>query len=504
MFKQFFRKPDENDAMFSKGVKLLQLGKYKEAIQLFDRVIETYSEYPGAWFHKGYALRMLGKHEATQCFDRAIAEILVYKGENLLNSRKCDEAFKFFDNALEIEPKLGSAWAGKGRAFEAQGNSEEAINCYNKLEEIDPVSAGDSFYYLSGTLLNLGRNEVTAKCKNQAFYIDPLYKIVWPLKGSAFRYEEALRCCDKALSNGSIFSDLCWPIKGQALNCLGRFKEALKCFDKALEIDPKSAESLSGKGYALEALGMCDEAGLYYKKATETNPISSTFELAQQAVALISSGSFEKAIECFAKALEIYPKYSPLWINKGYAFASLGHHVKAIECYTKALENEPNLLEALFNKGCSLALLSQHEEAIKCWDKVLEIDPENAAAVYKKGNDLHHLNRHEESITCYTKALEIDPKNLKLWCIKGVLLNILGRHEEASDCFDKASGFDLNYPLLWLIISESYKKVGRYKEAEKFSQKALEIDPKCAEGMIDKDAYFLNLLFNDEKSLTMN
>ena len=38
-----------------------------------------------------------------------------------------------------------------------------------------------------------------------------------------------------------------WEKKGWALGGLGRYEEALKCYDKALEINPKNANVLSAK-----------------------------------------------------------------------------------------------------------------------------------------------------------------------------------------------------------------------------------------------------------------
>jgi len=51
------------------------------------------------------------------------------------------------------------------------------------------------------------------------------------------KFEEALRCFDKAIEINPNFADV-WLTKGSILGILGRYEEALQCFDRALEIDP--------------------------------------------------------------------------------------------------------------------------------------------------------------------------------------------------------------------------------------------------------------------------
>jgi tetratricopeptide (TPR) repeat protein len=47
--------------MDTKGYTLGKLGKYNEAIQAYDRVIQIDSNYTDAWNEKGLSLKKLGK-----------------------------------------------------------------------------------------------------------------------------------------------------------------------------------------------------------------------------------------------------------------------------------------------------------------------------------------------------------------------------------------------------------------------------------------------------------
>jgi tetratricopeptide (TPR) repeat protein len=51
---------------------------------------------------------------------------------------KHDEALIFFSRALELDPKMALAWAGRGFALGKLGRFEEEIECCKKAIEMDP------------------------------------------------------------------------------------------------------------------------------------------------------------------------------------------------------------------------------------------------------------------------------------------------------------------------------------------------------------------------------
>ena len=47
------------------------------------------------------------------------------------------------------------------------------------------------------------------------------------------------------------------------------------------------------------------------------------------------SESYDEAIKCFDKSIELKPDYAEAWYNKGFALADLGKEKEAQECFTK-------------------------------------------------------------------------------------------------------------------------------------------------------------------------
>ncbi|MEG3057263.1 MAG: tetratricopeptide repeat protein [Methanoculleus sp.] len=73
------------------------------------------------------------------------------------------------------------------------------------------------------------------------------------------RYDEAIRCYDRALEIDPEYA-IAWNNKGAALANLGRYDEAIQCYDHMLEIGPEYAGAWNNKGIALKGLGRYDEA----------------------------------------------------------------------------------------------------------------------------------------------------------------------------------------------------------------------------------------------------
>jgi tetratricopeptide (TPR) repeat protein len=222
------------------------------------------------------------------------------------------------------------------------------------------------------------------------------------------------------------------------------------------------------------------------------NPMGAE-QLWSQGIDYLTSQNYNKAIECFDKALEIDSKYVPALIDKGIALLNLERYEDAIECYDKAIEIEPKNAYARFNKGNTLSNLKRYEDAIKYFDQALEIDPKDADTLTAKGSALYHLAKYEEALQCVDKALEIEPKLAGALIGKTVVLYHLKRYKEALQCVDKA--LEIEPKLARALIGKGlvYYGLTKYEEAMKYFDKALEIDPNEPNAWLDKGVIFENL-----------
>ncbi|PKL62241.1 MAG: hypothetical protein CVV31_07220 [Methanomicrobiales archaeon HGW-Methanomicrobiales-2] len=70
-----------------------------------------------------------------------------------------------------------------------------------------------------------------------------------------------------------------------------------------------------------------------------------------EGIDLHRSGNYEKAVQCYDRALEIDPKGADVWNNKGVALDALGRYDEAVQCYDRAPEVDPKHAHAWLTKS---------------------------------------------------------------------------------------------------------------------------------------------------------
>jgi tetratricopeptide (TPR) repeat protein len=123
-----------------------------------------------------------------------------------------------------------------------------------------------------------------------------------------------------------------WYHKGNSLYLLGRYNEAVKCFNESLKIDPWYVNAWNMKGQCLAKLRKRPAAFACNQQALSLANKSALSESDPEVVASIWDNrgydlsevkDYKKAIQCFDKALNLYPSYLPAWQNKVYATLNL-------------------------------------------------------------------------------------------------------------------------------------------------------------------------------------
>lgn len=178
------------------------------------------------------------------------------------------------------------------------------------------------------------------------------------------------------------------------------------------------------------------------------------------------------------------------WYDQGNSYLGTGRYEKALECYDKAVKTKPDYYEAWHQKGYALIQLERYEEAIAVFDKAIEFTPENAGLWMNKAISLSYLKRYEESILCYEKVLEIKPDDYLIWYNKAIILSELKRYEEAIASYDRAISIKPDDPAIWTNKAVSQGHLQRYEEAIATCNKAIEIDPKYTFAWYNKAGCF--------------
>jgi tetratricopeptide (TPR) repeat protein len=561
-----------------KGEEHLAAGRYQEAIECFDKAIRIDHDCADAWRSMGFCFDILKRHnEATKCFDKArklyksveypdkdnskILDTWYKQGLSLSKVGKFQESIDCLDKAIEIEPDFADAWHNKGYALGNLKKYAEAIECFDKAIEIEPDFA-DAWRSMGFAYSKLDKFDKAMECVNKSIDINPRFVFAWNSKGYhlihykeqydyEIDYKEIMECFDKAIETDPNFS-YAWLNKGYLLYSTKDYDKAIECFDKATSIDPTNYYALDYKGHVHIALKRYDEARRDFDKFMEIAPAEYKAEAwNNKGISIIySTKDYDKAIECFDKAIGLRPNDFPeSWHNKGYSLYCKGRYNEAIECFDKAIEcfddNKTIKIESVdawYNKGSALGNLERYYEAIECFDKAIEIESNwvkskgkresgkkeldlrrnLADLLRKKGFALAKLENKDKSKAkeCFDKSIQLyqsirdQDKDKDIDTDLAYALNSRGYffisyeldeyYDEAIECFNEATEILPNnfaYPYYnagHLLIKKGKDDKTKYNEAIEYLNKAIRIDPEFGHAWYDKGYVLCNLEKHNE------
>ena len=133
------------EAYFNNGLTSYYEGKYEEAIQWYDEVLDIDPTREDALYNKGLAFYYLNQFEnAIIWFEKAIKinpsdlDAILNMGLSFANLGKYDEAIMLYDEVLQKDKTSVKALNNKGNIFFELGEYDKAIMLYDEALSVDP------------------------------------------------------------------------------------------------------------------------------------------------------------------------------------------------------------------------------------------------------------------------------------------------------------------------------------------------------------------------------
>ncbi len=126
-------------------------------------------------------------------------------------------------------------------------------------------------------------------------------------------------------------------------------------------------------------------------------------------------GELQQAINCFLKALNIYPGYTNARLNLGNTFKTQGQLGKSSYHYRQILQKDPNHIEANFNLGVVFQLQNNLDRAVDYYHRTLRLDPNHIDAHNNLGAVLLLQGNFDEAIKYFDGILKLDPDNSRAY-----------------------------------------------------------------------------------------
>lgn len=369
---QILKNPTDTGLYFAKGSLLAKEGRYEEAVDVLNKVLELDPDNQRVLEIKAHALCELGFYEkALECFDKLTSisddEMLWNrKGEVLTKLKRYEEAINSYDRAIELDRNYTEAWYGRG-------NAQRRLNEMRK---------------------QLSSSENVRKDVSEGL-------------------NDAMDSYSTAMELNPNYNDA-WHGMGETMYALENFKKAIPYYNKSVSITPTYIKGWLGKGKTLLKLERVEDARNSFNKVIEHYPntnIDGIEALGAKANALFELGNYEEALSCFDEILKYYPNNNFALEGKASMLEKIDKHDEALECYKKAIELNSKDGVSMFKVGEIQERLGQPENALRSYQMAVETVPNFDHARYKMALLQKQLKRYEDANKNIKKVLKADPKH---------------------------------------------------------------------------------------------
>ena len=135
----------------------------------------------------------------------------------------------------------------------------------------------------------------------------------------------------------------------------------------------------------------------------------------------LDSADYDKAIECYKKAIEVDSNYFDAYHNLGLAYSNKEEFDTAIEYYTKAVELNDTAVSTIFSLGFTYAEQEDFDKAIEMLKKGIEIQPNSPAEHYFLGHFYLQKDNPTYALMYFKKAAKLGYEPAKELLIENVI-----------------------------------------------------------------------------------
>lgn len=298
-----------------------------------------------------------------------------------LMDQRPEEANRWLERALELDPLQARAHLNRGMALYQLGRPEEAMESLRRALDLDP-SLVEGWNNLGVALAALDRPEQAMEAYQRALALQADHSraavnlsVLLANHGQAASAEAVLRQLPSEAVDANVLFHL-----GEMLRLQGRAEESLRAYSECLELDPADWELRFAVGQALISCGQSDEALAVLLPLLAMRPDDAT-PLAAVGWALHKLGERQQAIGLLQKALELDPAMVGVHNLLGLCYSLEGDQSAAIREFRSGLEKDPNNVEMRCHLAGSLRSQGDLEASIAEMEALLAERPDCQAAL---------------------------------------------------------------------------------------------------------------------------
>ena len=430
------------------------LGSIYQKKRMYDQALQQYN-----------AAEHFADNDPKTAFD-VKKQIRLNLGTLFQAQKRYDLALKAYDTVLQVEPNHVLANTYKATLLEESGNTNGAMQAYNKLLAINPGN-------------HTAQEKLFSLIKNQS---DPA-KLTEGLKQYA----------DRFATNAAIQAQI-----GEEFHQRKDLANAAIFYQRAIRIDPKMAGVWANLGSLYQAQGREEDSADAFRKAEALDPNNTTFrelvktadsnrgdKLYDQAVALQQQGQLQKSLDTFRQALAINDT-ADIRGAYGVALQQAGQLDGAIGEYKKALAKDPKNAETTYSMGTAYHQKKDLVNAEAAYKSALSIKPgyadaekalatlhnESASADLDAGIDAYNKQQYVPALTHVNQALSKNAQDSTAYYYQGLILDAQKKPTQAVQSYRSAIKYNANfsdaYYALGVALDNTKDTAGARTAFEKF------------------------------------
>jgi|GEM_PF-253697 len=444
-------------------------------------------------------------------------EIRIKLGDLLVRQKQWQEAVKYYQQAIKLDPNLAIAYLKLGKTYSILGKNLKGIELIHHAYSLQPEMVGvEQHDKLGDFWLKQDRPKLAMGCYRRAMELNPqlttvkqkLQKLidleVTPPSVKLIEFQsspQATKSLPKATANTAQTSekqDQQYLDLGMAAAKANNFPLALKHYQQAIKHNPLNWLAYHQLGEVFDRQQQLQQALKCYQQAIAINPQSvwSYYSLGKIYTELEQP---QLALKFYQKAASLEPNNADIQHNLGEVFAHENMWSDAQQAYQQAIALNPHNSWSYNNLGYALIQLEQWQKAADSLTQAIKLKSDFAWSHYNLGEALFHLEQWEQALECYQKAQALDPKlpqvNTKIGAVMNRRTQQL-QQETLSFCLDRlkedpdnielyhqAISLDKQNHQLYLGLGQALVKQGKLDQASTIYQMGLEIQPRNLELM---------------------
>jgi len=291
----------------------------------------------------------------------------------------CETARKCYEKSLEIDPKFDMAWYNLAWTWmhKSSKNYAKARECLQKALALNP-DYKEACYAMGMSYGYEDNYPVANTWMDKAIAIDGTFLSAHKWRGiicgEMSQHEEAIKSFGSAILLDPMNADL-YVRRAKMSVALGKLDDALRDLNFAYELDPKAKRTLLYLGDVYRKAANDERALAFYDKAIDVDKRYDD-AYARKAEILANMGKLDEALAAIDQAIAVTTyKVERFWVKKGDILDATGKSSDAVECYAKARTIAPRFAEAWKKEAMTLRKLGKAAEAKAAATAYLELVP---------------------------------------------------------------------------------------------------------------------------------